>query len=243
MTKTRCLQPHTFKGHVHRCRKCVNCLIWRADQWSRRSETEWSALAQNWWVTLTFKPGTDWATVDARAAYFLKKIRAVDPYMRYLALKEAGERKGRIHFHIFIVGSPDLTKRMVEKAWTLGGKRLGFTRVTLCNKAAGVARYLTEYISDSMTLALGRLRASKHWGMIAQPRHVPVRDSATYRLYRIEDRWAMTPVKDWYQKRGFKNAKAFWLEADEARRTPLGFAFAPEHSSPDKQWWGQGVPL
>lgn len=98
-----------------------------------------------------------WGGMDVTK--YLKRVRKQLPprSLRYLLVTETGELRGRMHFHLLLHGSADLTYRVITSPWNHG-----FIHAKLADAKA--PRYVTKYVAKSM---LSRVRASVNYGSIS----------------------------------------------------------------------------
>lgn len=142
-----CLTPRFVKGKYFACRKCVECRIQAAEEWSRRVVLEAKKYKENCFITLTYNEANlpEPASVCKRSAQlFIKRLRkAISPVkVRFFLCGEYGSERFslRPHYHIilFNYSFPDkyffkYDKRgnalyrspLLEKIWTFGFSSIG----------------------------------------------------------------------------------------------------------------------
>lgn len=131
--------------------------------WFARIKTEVESSARTWFVTLTFRT----APADPVSSYrevqlYLKRLRkSLGPSVRYFAVAEEGEKRGRLHWHMMLHCASTVTRRMVEAPWIAG-----FSKAKLIwdgsSKLNGddAIGYLAHYGSKSML----KVHASRRYG-------------------------------------------------------------------------------
>lgn len=133
-----CASPKVgFRGWV-KCGKCRGCLRIRQNDWVRRAMIEYEAHPRTWFLTLTYR-GEYEVGYDA-VQKFLKRLRKnTGQKIRYLCATERGSKNGRLHYHLLVHGSDQLTKRMIIKEWPHG-----LTHMRLARDLTS-ARYVSKY--------------------------------------------------------------------------------------------------
>lgn len=115
------------------CGKCKSCRINRKREWQARLLLEAATAAFSAFITLTI--GVDDAKDDQYCTYlcprhlelFWKRLRKAFPgvSIRYLAVGEYGEKRGRAHYHALVFSSHFLREDVVSRAWALGAVHFG----------------------------------------------------------------------------------------------------------------------
>jgi hypothetical protein len=162
--------PHT--GRPTPCRKCERCLWIAQRRWMRRAEREFRQSGRTWWVTLTHDDaraprdldGNPVAPTYREVKAWLRKVRKLDPSIRYLVREESGERFGRLHWHVLLHCSPVLQRRPMELLW-----KFGHFHARLA-KSAGLAAYMAKYQAKH---SAGKLRPSIGYGKRNEPAVTP----------------------------------------------------------------------
>lgn len=174
------------------CGCCSGCVIDYSKQWAARCLLEAKQHEHNYFVTLTYNdvhlPST--AFVDPSSGEFIetqlvkkdfqdfmKRLREIlrTEYdidgVRFLACGEYGSKNGRPHYHVCLLGMPDLTAELelwqirdgtrlyrsktIERAWTdprkyHRGEPMGFVTVgeVTWQSACYVARYVMKKVKN-----------------------------------------------------------------------------------------------
>lgn len=175
-SKYKCEDPRNVNGLLVRCRHCSSCLRSRQYSWAFRSLLEiWSAQ-RTWWLTLTLRPGAEFSSYSAVQQYLYqlrKTLRGTQrAKFRYLFAEEGDNHTTRHHFHAFIHGTPDLTRRDIETSWQIGHSKCILLTCDASGKHShhpsnidwndSIARrafYVAKYASKA-----GRVRASTRYG-------------------------------------------------------------------------------
>lgn len=112
-----------------------------------------------------------------------RKLKTYDPdktELRHFAVGEYGDTTWRPHLHLILFGLSKIKHgKIIDQAWTIRGKRIGYTDLIEVNY--NVAGYICKYVIKSMTRAgdprLGKLKefpefqsCSKQGGGIGLPR-------------------------------------------------------------------------
>jgi hypothetical protein len=87
------------------CRKCIECLQVRANEWGVRCHFELNSHKQNCFVTLTYSENPIYV-IKSEVQKFIKRLRKmISPTkIKYFACGEYGDKKMRPHYHIVIFG-------------------------------------------------------------------------------------------------------------------------------------------
>lgn len=178
-----------------RCRRCSECLKWRAFHWVSRSRKECERAPRTWFGTLTLTP--DWhyraalsaslieprffglpeaeqfrlrhGVCSAEITRMLKRLRKVTGApLRYLLVAEK-HKSGLPHYHM-LVHEVD-TDRPVSYRALRGSWVWGFSKFNLV-EGPKAAHYACKYLSKD---ADARVRASVGYGTFTYPvRSVPI---------------------------------------------------------------------
>lgn len=127
-----CQNPTFFGGIPRRCGHCDACRVNTFQQWFCRCKLEASCYPYNSFVTLTYNDehlpkGANLLKSDLQD--FFKRFRKDCP-IRYYACGEYGDQSNRCHFHFIGFGLSYEDSDIVQKAWTLNGKSIGFIECT-----------------------------------------------------------------------------------------------------------------
>lgn len=168
------------------CRNCPKCLLFRRMKWRQRIINEIltcdDAARRSWFMTLTFAPvhmagviaeaqpairaGVPRQEAVEAAAYthvqrYFKRVRKnLRAAVRYIAVPEYGEEKGRLHYHLILhEQDKPLLKAALQAQWR------SFTHCKLidCGGSRGVAG-AASYVSKYIAKGAGRPRASTKYG-------------------------------------------------------------------------------
>jgi len=99
------------------CRKCIECLQVRANEWGLRCHFELKENEKNCFITLTYdeehNPKILW---KPEVQKFIKRLRkSIEPNkIKYFACGEYGDQRLRPHFHIVIFGHDFEDKQFVK---------------------------------------------------------------------------------------------------------------------------------
>lgn len=87
------------------CRKCIECLQVRANEWGLRAHFELKDHEENCFITLTYENNPIYL-VKLELQRFIKRLRKkISPKkIKYFSCGEYGDQKLRPHFHIIIFG-------------------------------------------------------------------------------------------------------------------------------------------
>lgn len=151
------------------CGKCPACLVNKASEWALRCQHEMQYASFGAFLTLTYNSdnlpeGYQLQKKDIQD--FFKRLRRyyeyhhLPPIRSYLVCGEYGEKRGRPHYHAFVVGLdiPDLkyhhlsyhgdpvyTSNIIEQIWGNGYVIIG----TCTKQSAGyVARYAKKMVNN-----------------------------------------------------------------------------------------------
>jgi len=113
--------------------------------WYARMMSESELALRTWFVTLTY------ARDEKQGAYrevqrFLKRLRKSLPRgaFRYVAVLEAGDEGGRLHWHMLLHCYCRVTKRQIQAEW----QRTGFSGCRLARPET--VSYLAHYSASAM---------------------------------------------------------------------------------------------
>lgn len=171
-----------------RCRRCRNCLRYRAWVWRERCQVEVHAAFRTWFGTLTLRPEEHYraelvaaarlrargvtfenlspseqfserhATITQEVTRWLKRIRKVSGAKLRFCLVAEEHKSGLPHYHILI--HEVRFDQPVTKRQLQEQWRLGFTQFKLVQDDRAAA-YVTKYLTKSVQ---ARVRASLHYG-------------------------------------------------------------------------------
>jgi len=141
-----------------RCRKCVNCLRMRQAQWMYRGAVEYTTSQRTWFITLTW--GGNEPRIYEDVKKYFKRLRKAHGTFRYLCTEELGDENKRIHWHILLHCSDNMSWRAVTGKWPHGHVHCKMARTS------GLASYIAKYAAKG-----GRIRASRFYGEESGQRH------------------------------------------------------------------------
>lgn len=101
------------------CRRCIECMQTRANEWAVRGHYELIQHQQNCFITLTYDDKNNPVVlVKKHMQDFVKRLRkTIDPAkIKYFAAGEYGDQRLRPHFHIIIFGYDFNDKEYVRKS-------------------------------------------------------------------------------------------------------------------------------
>ena len=164
-----CSRPYVDPaGRSHACRKCAVCMAKRMALWKGRATSEFISAPRSWWLTLTYAGEAE--PRYKHVAAFLRKLRKLDPQLRYLVTEERGAEGNRVHWHVLLHCNERVNKRAVDPhadrprgaTPAVEGHNWphGFVKARLCADA-NLARYMAKYQAKA-----GKLSASKHYGAL-----------------------------------------------------------------------------
>lgn len=145
----KCISPVYVRkvGQFVPCGKCAFCIKKSIDSWCLRLSHEMEVSSSAFFITLTYDnehlpPGEELSKRDLQL--FIKRLRKVNPGIRYFAIGEYGTEKGRPHYHAIIFNLIDLD--LITRSWCdPSGAPIGHVvgdRATL-----GRIRYMVEYMA------------------------------------------------------------------------------------------------
>lgn len=129
------------------CGKCGFCIKKAIDSWCLRLYHEMEISSSAFFITLTYDnehlpPGEELSKRDLQL--FIKRLRKVNPGIRYFAIGEYGTERGRPHYHAVIFNLIDLD--LITKSWCdLSGNPIG--HVVGDRATMGRIRYMVEYMA------------------------------------------------------------------------------------------------
>lgn len=145
----RCISPVYVRRQMKSvpCGKCAFCIKKSIDSWCLRLYHEMEVSSSAFFVGLSYNdehlpPGEELCKRDLQL--FIKRLRKVNPGIRYFAVGEYGTEKGRPHYHAVIFNLVDLS--LVTDSWSdQFGHPLGF--VVGSRATMGRIRYMVEYMA------------------------------------------------------------------------------------------------
>lgn len=129
------------------CGKCAFCIKKSIDAWCLRLAHEMEVSSSAFFITLTYDnehlpPGEEVSKRDLQL--FIKRLRKVNPGIRYFAIGEYGTEKGRPHYHAVIFNLINLD--LITNSWTdHNGHPLG--HIVGDRATMGRIRYMVEYMA------------------------------------------------------------------------------------------------
>lgn len=166
---------------LHRCRKCENCAKFRSRVWMARACSECEvASVHHYFGTFTFSPTwakakgcegafdtEDAAELASRELTLALKRHRKKNRVRYFAVLERGELRGRLHWHVLIHSPTPLPAFVIPNGkirHSFNGWHAGFTDIEQLAKD-GEHWKAAAYVSKYITKARGvRVRASQGYG-------------------------------------------------------------------------------
>lgn len=124
-----CKKPYSKGVMQYGCGQCMPCRINRSRLWTGRMLLEAFEHPSSTFLTLTYNdehyPG-ELRKCDLQR--FIRRVRQiVSPRtIRYYGVGEYGEQTKRGHYHIIMFGLYPTEKKVIEQAWTLAGRSVGF---------------------------------------------------------------------------------------------------------------------
>lgn len=165
----RCVKPFVTGKAAYGCGQCMPCRFNRQRVWYHRILLEGLCHAESCFVTLTFREEalpSDRSVCPETLRNWLKRLRRsyVDRRLRYFAVGEYGDLRGRPHYHAIVYGIrchqgpyewssglADATPRCacdtcerLRKSWPFG-----FVSVSALNVER--AKYISGYLVKKMT--------------------------------------------------------------------------------------------
>jgi len=108
------------------CGQCFACRCNRANEWARRIIHESVCHTYVTFLTLTYnekylpKNPRDKKKHISSIQLFLKRLRKVNPRpLRYFAVSQFGDKKGRLHYHFILFGVSMREKKKVWQSWAV----------------------------------------------------------------------------------------------------------------------------
>lgn len=106
-----CYQPiiiYDKKGDNHKvasCRKCLECMQVRANEWALRGHFELAEHSENCFLTLTYEDNPVHLKKEDLQNFIKRLRKKIDPIkIKYFSCGEYGDKKYRPHYHIIIFG-------------------------------------------------------------------------------------------------------------------------------------------
>lgn len=145
----KCISPVFLRKTMNYvpCGKCAFCIKKNIDAWCLRLQHEMEVSSSAFFITLTYDEqhlpaGEELSKRDLQL--FIKRLRKINPGIRYFAIGEYGSQKGRPHYHAVIFNLINLD--LITSSWTdNNGHPIGHIvgdRATL-----GRIRYMVEYMA------------------------------------------------------------------------------------------------
>lgn len=136
------------------CGRCINCVIARSYQWSKRLQLELEEHDAASFITLTYD-NAPYNFVMRDVQLFLKRLRKrIQKKISYYLVGELGEKTRRVHYHAIIFGFwPDdallyktkpynlYTSKILTDSWGLGHVVIGEVNEQTINYCTG---YMTK---------------------------------------------------------------------------------------------------
>lgn len=129
------------------CGKCAFCIKKAIDAWCLRLTHEMEISSSAFFLTLTYDnehlpPNEELSKRDL--CLFIKRLRKINPGIRYFAIGEYGTQKGRPHYHAVIFNLIDLD--LVTRSWNdHNGNPLG--HIVGSRATMGRIRYMVSYMA------------------------------------------------------------------------------------------------
>lgn len=152
-----CLDPQFAQKQAifSRCRKCPNCIRYRARQWIKRSLHERNKWPRAWFTTLTYADPSEHSYKNVQI--WFKRVRKHHPdrlaYICTTETESSGEREYNPHHHLVVYGTENLKRRDLDNWWTHGNTD---SQLLKGRSAAYVAKYIQKDYQ--------RIRASSNYG-------------------------------------------------------------------------------
>lgn len=139
----KCISPVFVRSQMMHvpCGKCAFCVRKAINAWCMRLGHELAVSSSAFFLTLTYDNEhlpEDGELSKRDLQLFLKRLRKVNPGIRYFAVGEYGSNYERPHYHAVIFNLLDL--ELVTASW-----RLGFVKGSRAN--AGRIRYMVSYMA------------------------------------------------------------------------------------------------
>lgn len=129
------------------CGKCAFCIKKAIDAWCLRLGHEMEVSTSAFFITLTYNdehlpPNAELSKRDLQL--FIKRLRKINPGIRYFAVGEYGSEKGRPHYHAVIFNLIDLS--LITRSWNdIHGNPIG--HIVGDRATMGRIRYMVEYMA------------------------------------------------------------------------------------------------
>lgn len=139
-----CLKPVRINEDTeYPCGRCTACLQKRSAEWALRLRHEAITHKKTMFMTLTYSDENlpeNGGLCKKDVQDFLKLFRYyLGRKIKYFAVGEYGEEKGRPHYHLLIFGAGKESQVHAEKAW-----KKGIVDIGECEPAS--IRYVTNYL-------------------------------------------------------------------------------------------------
>lgn len=144
-----------------KCGKCYECKKERARNWTYKIWLEALSYTKKCFLTLTYKDNEKGKNLDkAELQRFIKRLRKNEKAsFKYFGAGEYGEKKGRAHYHVILLGWQPKDIKKLHGAKSKKGKDLytseiikktwGHGRITVQPFAKDEVGYLTLYIGNN----------------------------------------------------------------------------------------------
>ena len=151
-----CISPlHLKHGPTVACGQCRNCRINHKLRWLGRLYLESDSWPSYTFVGLSYADEhlpPDRSVHRWELNYFLDKLRKLSGPVKYFAVGEYGDEKGRPHYHVIHFGAKRSRawQEIYNEAWTINGKQRGFVSLE-DPRSAAVLNYTLNYTLKKMT--------------------------------------------------------------------------------------------
>lgn len=145
----KCISPvYVAKVKMHvPCGKCAFCIKKRIDGWCLRIGHEMDVSSNAFFITLTYNDENlpqNGELSKRDLQLFIKRLRKINPGIRYYAVGEYGTDLKRPHYHAIIFNLLDLS--LITRTWTTkGGNPIGHILGARATK--GAIRYMVSYMA------------------------------------------------------------------------------------------------
>lgn len=124
-----CIHPIQVRSDLVPCGQCRTCRINRRRDWQARLLLEAATAQQSAFVTLTLRdPPVGPFFPSLRPEHltdFWKRWRFHHGFLRYVAVGEYGELRGRPHYHALMFTHTPVDQASLERVWGLGSVDVG----------------------------------------------------------------------------------------------------------------------
>lgn len=152
-----CLYPLDLpSGHRVRCRQCMNCRIRHKLSWMGRLVLEARYTSAYTFLTLTYSDdslpeGGNLNPADLK--FFTNKLRKRIGTIRYFAVGEYGDQKGRPHYHLILFGIrySEAWQKVFDECWTREGELIGWCPGEHPRGNREALAYALGYVTKKMT--------------------------------------------------------------------------------------------